>query len=166
MSYENVNPYSSPQSAVSSAGIASELAPDAMTVELLARTRPWVKFLAILGMIGIALMALVMVFMVYAAATGMDLGEGNDAPPIMLAIIYGVMIVLYVIPIIYMWTYVGEIRRFTVSGQTADLNSALDAQRKFWKFLGGFMAVVLSIYGVIAVIGVLVIIAGVGRGAP
>jgi hypothetical protein len=96
---------------------------------LLARTAPWAHLLAIVGFVSVALMILVGLG---AGAVGLATGRADTA---VLMVIYPLSAVVYFFPSLYMLQYAKRSRRFGQGGQSlADLDAALDAQRKFFKF--------------------------------
>jgi hypothetical protein len=66
------------------------------------------------------------------------------------------MSVFYIVPGVYLVRYATRIREFVTQGQRAvQLESALDTQRAFWKFIG-----VLTVIGlVVMVVGIVAAIA-------
>ena len=133
------NPYQSPQSSAEGQAYATS-----GVAESLGKTRPWVLMLAIVGCIGLGFMLLGMVGMLAGAAMsapGMPAGFGA-----IMAAFYGVMIVGYLFPIVFMFKYAGRIRQFTVSTSPADLESALSAQKSIWKSIGIAMIAGILLY--------------------
>lgn len=96
---------------------------------LLARTAPWAQLLAIMGFCGVALM---IVIGIGAGLVGLATGRAETAA---LMVIYPLSALLYFFPSLYMLQYAKRSRQFANRGPfVSDLESALDAQRKFWKF--------------------------------
>jgi hypothetical protein len=61
--------------------------------------------------------------------------------------IYSFMgILFYVIPGMFLWQYASRISDLQMSRNIQMLESALDAQRRFWKYLGLAMAIVIGLY--------------------
>jgi hypothetical protein len=97
--------------------------------DLLARTAPWAHLLAILGFCGVVLM---IVIGMGAGLVGLATGRAETA---VLMVIYPLSALLYFFPSLYMLQYAKRCRQFANRGSfLSDLESALDAQRKFWKF--------------------------------
>jgi hypothetical protein len=67
------------------------------------------------------------------------------------------MAAFYIVPGIFLMRYASRIAALVASGRADDLESALAAQKSFWKFVGIVVAVVLGLYLVI-----LLLVVGVG----
>lgn len=143
------NPYLSPTSTDSFGGdnVGAAVQTSDRAIELLARTRPWVKVMVVVGRIGLIFMAIGLVALVLIALTQGNAGVGQDnVPPLFLAAMYAVMLVLYWFPVLFLSQYTSKIRQLTTTAEPALLDEALDAQRKFWKFIGIGMLVMIAIY--------------------
>jgi hypothetical protein len=115
-------------------------------LESLQATRPWVKFLAILGFIFAGFMIVGGLFMSLAFSF-MPLmpGFSHFFGPVF-GILYIVMAVFfYLLPCLYLLRYGSAITRIPESGQEA-MEDALRQQKTFWKYLGIFAIVVLVLY--------------------
>ena len=121
-------------------------------LEALRATRPWVKFLSIVGFVICALLVLVSL----ALMGGM--GAGRDSYPagfgVGFGIVYLLMVLLYFFPCLYLLHYANAIARIPADGQRA-LEEALVKQKTFWKFIGILTAVVLVLELVVLVISIL-----------
>lgn len=115
---------------------------------LLGRTAPWAYLLAIVGFLSVALMIVVGIG---AGAVGLATGRAETA---ILMVIYPLSALIYFFPSLYMLQYAKRSRKFAQGGQSlAELEAALDAQRKFFKFAG--LATVLAVaLGVLMFVGV------------
>lgn len=132
-------------------------------VQSLRRTRPWVLFLAILGVIFIAFMLFGMVGMMFTAAmtggaTGLPSGFFAG-----MVLFYGVMIVTYLFPLVFMFKYASRINRLTATGEANWLQAALEAQKSLWKSIGIAMIAFMAAY---AVFMALIVAGGVAATAP
>jgi hypothetical protein len=116
----------------------------AKTVEMLRQTRPWVRFLAVLGFIFAGLMLVVGVF-------GGLAGVAAGGPTGLIAVLYIPLALIYLVPAIYLNRYAGRIREFEASPRLEQLDNALGAQKSFWRFVGIMMAVLLGLYLLLAV---------------
>ena len=115
---------------------------------LLARTAPWAHLLAIVGFVSVGLMILVGVG---AGAVGLATGRAETA---VLMVIYPLSALVYFFPSLYMLQYAKRSRRFAQGGQSlAELEAALDAQRRFFKF-AAIATVVGVALGVLVFVGV------------
>jgi len=117
----------------------------------LERTAPWTRLLAILGFISVVLM--VGIGLVAGVA-----GIVTSRPEaVILMLIYPVMGLLYFFPSLYLLQYTQRIREYIQGGnQLGHLEIALEAQRKFWFFVGilTVVGIAISLLGVVAAIGV------------
>lgn len=132
------NPFASPTSndAVGYRESADSAAVFDRTVKLLARTRPWVAAVVVFG--GIVFLVSVLglfVLLMFATATNM----GPREPWLLLMGMYGGMLALYGLPLVYLIRFARNIRKLTQSQDISYLEDAIDAQRKFWKCVGGFL---------------------------
>jgi hypothetical protein len=60
--------------------------------------------------------------------------------------LYLLMALFYVYPAIKLWSYGSRIAKLKNSLSLADLNAALHEQRRFWKFTGIVVIVMMGIY--------------------
>jgi hypothetical protein len=117
-------------------------------------TRPWVKFLAIVGFVFMGLMVLVGLMMTLAfSAVPQQPGMPPAFGPIF-GTLYIVMAGIYLMPCLFMHRYAKAIAAIPSAGQGA-LEEALKQQKSFWKFMGILMLVMLCLYAAILVFGVL-----------
>ena len=109
------------------------------------QTRPWVKFLAILGFIVLGIIVL--------CGLAMMSGSVMNAPGFGAAfgILYLVLALLYYMPCLFLYRYSKAISTIPSTGQ-AGLEEALKQQKSFWKFMGILTAVVLCIEVVVILI--------------
>jgi len=117
-------------------------------LDSLKATRPWVKFLAILGFIVCGLMALAALAFLGGASRmpGPMAGFG----PVM-GVVYLLLVLLYFFPCLYLYRYAGAIARIPAAGQGA-MEEALARQKSFWKFIGILTAVILGLE-LLAIVG-------------
>lgn len=146
----NHNPYQSPSV---ESPLAFEGAVRAQTIDLLARTQPWVRFISIVGLLFTCLMFIGLFFSAvsvgaFASHSGQSSGLGVAA--LLPAI---VVMVLYVYPLIKLSAYAAAIRRLKASGSVADLNHALNQQRAFWKFVGMLMLIGIILWVLFFAVG-------------
>lgn len=119
-------------------------------LESLRATRPWVKFLAILGFIGCALMVLVALAML-GGVSKMPGAMAGFAP--VMGVLYLLFALLYFFPCLYLYRYAGAISRIPESGAAA-MEEALAKQKSFWKFVGMVAAIILALELIFIVFGV------------
>jgi hypothetical protein len=146
------NPYQSPVAAIADPPQVPG-AVSAKTMEMLRLTKPWARFFSILGFIGAALMiAGGIAVAVFAGVLGLGgLGPAESA----IGIVYVVMGGLYIPGSIYLSRYATRIGNLMLSQNVQDLESALEAQKSFWRFIGLVTATVLVLYLILFVVTVL-----------
>lgn len=100
----------------------------------LRQTRPWAKFVAILGYIFVGLMMAGGLFYMYIAfnspwgnASGVFVGMG---------VMYFVFGVLYFFPALYLFRFASSIGLLNDGGGEKEMETALANQKSFWKFVG------------------------------
>lgn len=122
-------------------------------------TRPWVKFLAILGFIVIGLMILVGLVMTFAfSMIPAKSGMGAFGPAF--GILYLVLAGFYLMPCLFLYRYAKAIAAIPGTGQSA-LEDALKNQKSFWKFMGIVTLVIVSLEALFLVFGILAAVIGV-----
>jgi len=63
-----------------------------------------------------------------------------------MGIFYLVFSILYIFPSLRLWQYASSISNLESSQQTLDLETALDRQRSFWKFVGIMVTLTIILY--------------------
>ncbi|TWT37049.1 hypothetical protein KOR34_19960 [Posidoniimonas corsicana] len=123
-------------------------------------TRPWVLFLAILGVVGIGFMVLGTLGMAAAVALG---GPGlPSGMAITLLLFYLGLIACYLFPVVYLFRFASRIQRFLAAGTAGTLQDALAVQKSVWKSLG--IAVIAGFVMSIAYMATMVV--GISATAP
>jgi len=159
----SIDPYSSPAAHDSPPSYSAASAVSQGVLAQLAGTKPWVRFMSVLMFIGAGFMLLA-AFMMLAmggtmAATAKTGGAALPAGMMSgIAVLYAVFAGVYVYPALKLWKYASRIGALLTTGAMMDLESALNEQRSFWKFLGIMVIAMFVLYFV-------VIIAAVGFGA-
>lgn len=151
------NPLYPPQG---EAQVSGAVSPEA--IELLRKTKPWVRLLGVLGMIGI-------VFMVLGSLAIALMGFGPFKMLPLIARIgasamYLVMALLYLPPVLFLNRYASRIGDLVDDGSSENLEQALRAQKSFWKYVGIFTTIMLCV-SVLAMLGGLIIGVVMGSGA-
>lgn len=121
---------------------AEGVSPEA--VDLLRRTKPWVRFLSVLGILSLVVIALGAVAMA-AINTGPFQYMGM-AVRIGMAILYLLLAALHIPPVLFLSRYASRIRTLVEEPSSRHLEDALRAQKSFWKYLGMFTLIMLSLY--------------------
>lgn len=126
-------------------------------LQMLLMTRPWVKFLAVLGFIMAGLMFAVAALSIVIGLLMLVGGMGAGAPLGMSAagaavgigvgLFYVALAVLYLFPPLFLWRYGNRISDYELMRNVTDLTEALRQQKAFWKFVG-ILALVMLIVGI------------------
>jgi hypothetical protein len=121
-------------------------------VELLRKTKPWVRFLSVLGFIALVFILLAAVAIV-ALPTG-PMGAMAIGPKLAAAGAYILMGLLQFPALLFLSRYASRIKDLVNSGHPQDLEDALAAQKSFWKYVGIFTLVMIIVYilGIAAVL--------------
>ncbi|MBN2171946.1 MAG: hypothetical protein JW819_11575 [Candidatus Krumholzibacteriota bacterium] len=114
---------------------------DPTVIRLLTETKPWVRFMSILGFIGCGFLVIAGIIM-GAVGTFSEMGPFGG----LISIVYIAMAVLYIFPALFLFRYADAIRDLARWRSTRALEGALDHQRRFWRFVGIFTIVVLGLY--------------------
>jgi type II secretory pathway pseudopilin PulG len=126
-------------------------------LEALRSTRPWVRFLSILGFISSGFLILIGIgFAVFGAYQLMS-GSSEGAFIAPLGLLYFLMALLYIFPSRYLYRYADAIRdALAAPSKTAAVERALQSQKSFWKFAGIMALLMLLLYipGVVAAIAI------------
>lgn len=113
----------------------------------LAETKPWVRFVSVLGFV--MCVSSVAFFLLGVLSGGMQatLVSGFS---LLFALFF------YLIPSILLWNYGSRIGEYTRGKSSGSFSEALAAQKSFWRYLGIVVVTVIALYFVIitVVIGV------------
>jgi type II secretory pathway pseudopilin PulG len=126
-------------------------------VDALKATRPWVRFLSILGFVCAGLIVLVALGMAAFGVYQMTTGNGQGGFLVGMGALYLLMSVLYIFPSRYLYRYASAIADASdAPSKSAAVERALREQKSFWKFAGIMALVMLVLYipGVIAAIAI------------
>lgn len=120
-------------------------------VQLLAQTRPWVRFLAVLGFISTGFLALGA--LVVLALPGFPPGGGvPGAFKVGMALVYLGMAGVHLPPALFLYRYASHIQALQASAGAGDLERALAAQKSFWRYVGILALVVLCLYALVILV--------------
>lgn len=150
-----VQPAAQPQPKVVLAPVVPAVEPAALfgtvpegALEMLRLTKPWVRFLSVLGFIGLgfALLGGIGVAVLSVLPVG-----GKSFGPQMLGfgVGYIALALVYLPPVLYLSRYASRIGRLLNSGSPEDLQDALKAQKSFWKFVGVLTLVMIALYALV-----------------
>jgi len=125
------------------------------TLNSLQRTRSWTLFMAILFILGaVAMVGIGLVNLIMGAVLGVA-GE-NDAPGFLGAspsgifnigsgILNLIIGIIYIIPIIVLFRFIGTIPPAVGTGDPAAFAAAMEAQRRIWKTFGILVIVYIAL---------------------
>jgi hypothetical protein len=117
--------------------------------------RKWAKFFAILGFIGIGFMIVAGVFFgSFMTAINPNL-YGSQVGSSAVGIIYIVMGVIMIIPILYLNKFANNMKIALENMDNQQLELAFENFKSYYKFLGIFTIVIVSIYVVIILFGII-----------
>jgi hypothetical protein len=130
-------------------------------VDLLRRTRPWTMFLSIMGFVGAGIMVIATIAMVAVGLIGGASEFGGSEAGMLLGMgaMYAVLTALYLVISISLFGYARAIGALSRTGGGAELEDALDAQRRFWKLMGIVVIVTMSLMVLAFLIGIGVAVA-------
>ncbi len=152
------NPYQSPAAEVVAPSGNLPLEGASVTVAMLDQlkaTRPWVRFVSVMGFIGAGFTGLVGLGMLAAAVFGSSGEFGGTAMSIMVASYLAVAVVIYLLPTRQLHRYAGALGRVFSQGGAASIEDALKRQASFWRTAGILVIVGLGL-AVLLVIGITV----------
>ncbi|OGQ86095.1 MAG: hypothetical protein A2289_17805 [Deltaproteobacteria bacterium RIFOXYA12_FULL_58_15] len=144
------NPYESPVADLSVRTATTEELYTPVMLQALKDTKPWIRFLSILGLVGTGLAGLAGIVMMIVGAVSSELGGGMGA---LMGILYLVIGALYIVPSLQLHKYGNAIARAALGGGTSAVEDALLCQKNFWRTVGIMMLVVIGLY-IVAILGV------------
>jgi hypothetical protein len=144
----DVNPFQPPRAADDSARPVPQAGVPQAIVDLLAQTRPWVTFLAVLGFV-------VCGFLGLAGIVGSIGGAFVKPRFALVGVVYVLLAVFYLFPSLFLMRYSRAIRKLTQGGGEPALVEAMERQKSFWRLIGIAALVMLCLY-------LLVLIGGIG----
>lgn len=131
--------------------------------EKLNQTQPWLRFIAIMTFIGAGMMVLAGLGMLAFGTVSSRLpadsttpGAPNAAMMAGLGIFYLILALIYVFPALHLLRSARAIRDLAADGSEASAALALEHQRRFWKFAGIGLIVILVLY-VVAIVAAIAI---------
>jgi hypothetical protein len=139
----DLNPYQSPSTPRSQWEVQSDVeAVFHEAAQTLAQTKPWVRFLAVVGFLMFAISILGIVGMGIMLAMQ---PASPDGMMMMLAVL-PIAVLVYFIPSLLLWNYASRIADFLIDKSSQALAAAVGAQRSFWKYVGITSAVGIILY--------------------
>ncbi len=142
---------------------------DPLTKAHLVETAKWARFLAILGMVVLALGVIVAVMSatVFTTFMGMPTGvdgaaEGEAIATARIGMLLGVLLLSAMIffPLLYLLRFAIDMRQALASNDQNCLNSAFQNIKIYFRYLGILAIIFLVLYGVIIALGIIGLAAG------
>ncbi len=113
--------------------------------EYLEKTAKWVNFLAILGFIGLGLMAIAIIAMLFLNGSRSN-NYSNVGGSSFIAVFYILLAVFYYYPINYLYKFSVDITKGVNSNDQELFTSGFKSLKSLFKFQGILTIVVISIY--------------------
>ena len=129
----------------------SELTISSQTKDYLQEAGKWAYFLSIAGFVGLGLMLLGGLVAMFAGAA--IPGAGGQMS--VFGIVYLIMAALYFFPTYYMFLFAQKIKAACLATSQADLDAGIENLKSFFKFVGIFTIVIISLYLLMFMIGIL-----------
>ncbi len=124
------------------------------TLEYLKSAAGWTKFLAILGFVACGLMAsggLLATIVFSFVGNEMDM---MPFPPVILGLLYLVLAGVYFLPAFYMYNFSSKTQQAITLFSTGHMEEAVKNIKSYFKFVGIFVIVMISLY-IVAIIGMI-----------
>ena len=118
----------------------------------LRQTRPWARFLSILGFISISLMVIGGTINIFVLSG--DNAQNTFLPAIFMGALNILMGLLYLFPALFLFKFSTSIGRLLDGGGPREMEETLSNQKSFWKFIGILIIVIfcIAILGIVAAI--------------
>jgi hypothetical protein len=121
----------------------------AMAAHLTA-SKPWVRFMAVMGFIMAGLLVVVSLITLMAAPF-METGPAFGA---VMSLVYLLIAAVYVVPSLYLNRFASSIAVMTRGGGPRAMAEALDHQRRFWRVAGIITIAMLCFYALAIFVGI------------
>ncbi len=138
---EESNPYQAPQTTAGPTEAHSLVGVSVTTtmIDNLRQTKPWVRFLSVLGFVSIGLIGLVAIVALLGILVSGDFTQ--VAFLVLPGILYVGALVVYLFATLHLHRYANSLKQLLTEGTTKAMEDALGHQKSFWK-LAGFLAIV------------------------
>jgi hypothetical protein len=117
-----------------------------LMVEHLRTTKPWVRFISIMMFIATGFMFLAGLAMLFVPSPP---GMNSFSFGPVLAIFYFIFGGLYLVPAYFLFQYASYIQDFINGGGDSAMESTLESQKSFWRFIGILTLVIICLYALI-----------------
>jgi hypothetical protein len=140
--------------------------PPAITAAMigyLKQTKPWARFISILGFIGTGLLFVLGLLLILGAGLLSSLSRTalGGAPLGLIGLIYAALGCLCFFPTLHLFRYAGGIKRALIHDQVGGMEDALMHQRSFWRFVGILVLIILLL--TLCLAGFAIVVAMRGR---
>lgn len=133
---------------------STELGLNSKINNFLLETAKWAKFLAIVGFVFIGLIVLGALIAIVSGASIYRF-SGISGGPFVLGFTYLIMALLYYFPTRYLYNFAVKMKLAIQNSQQNNLEDGFENLKSLFKFSGIFMIVILSIYGLVFLIGLI-----------
>ena len=123
---------------------------DSRILDTFKATKPWVRFIAVLGFISIGLMVCGALIIIGLSIMASGIGEMNFIQGVAIGCVYLFIAALYALPSVALWKYGSAIKNLINKGNLESLLRTIDSQRSFWKIVG----IIIMVWLVLSVISV------------
>lgn len=126
----------------------------AIAIDMLRRTKSWVRLISVLGFISVAMMLLAaFALMVGVSALSQDI-SGIGVGAAFLGVFYLIFSFIYLYPLIRLTQFANSISRLVASQTSIDLETTLNHQRAFWKYCGVLALIMLILFSMNIVLAI------------
>jgi hypothetical protein len=123
-----------------------------MGYNMLRQTKPWARVVAVISFVLAGFVFLALILMLTAGARMGIRGRG-DAVAVIIGI-YLVIGILLLLAAIFANNYANRLGNVLVSRRSGDLDSAMEAQRTFWQFVGIVMIIYCCVMLLIVILAI------------
>ncbi len=125
----------------------------AVVLDILQKTKPWVRLISILLFISSGLGMLAIAGLLIVSTMG-GMGLNSDTPTLLMLSVQLASLLLYLIPAYYLFKYASAIGNLLKGGGQLELETALNYQKSFWRFSGilALILLVLMAFGILAAV--------------
>lgn len=114
--------------------------------DYLIHSSKWGKFLAILGYIGVAILIVAGIASMIGAARVSNFSISEFFPMGLLGLVYIIIAILYFFAVNFLYQFSVQIKRGIDSSDVSTITSGFKNLKSFFKFMGLFAIIILSIY--------------------
>lgn len=134
---------------------------DSRCIDALSRTKPWVRFMAVMGFIMVGFTLLAALFMLGMGLFAGEFSELGAAQGFAMCLMYIVAAVIYGFPTVALWKYGTAINTASMNTTHDTFFTALEKQRSFWKIVGIITLIWLILIIVIIIAAIIISVVAV-----